>query len=227
MENQNPTAYYFHSGKSGSIASINDGVLSSEKPEVLDAVDKYAIDYSTTNGKTTRWYATAGLPFELPDRRAQDEKGLTYTSSALSSKIEVTGHPVMHLWVSSNTLDVDVFVYLEDVDGSGFSHYVTEGMLRASHRANSYPPYAYAGLPYHSGNTGDVKPLKPGEPVKLAFDLLATSYVFKAGHRIRITVTGADKDNFYTPERLIPPTMSVYRSKRLASYVMLPVIPQN
>jgi hypothetical protein len=32
------------------------------------------------------------------------------------------------------------------------------------------------------------------EPVELVFDLLPTSYVFDAGHRIRVTITCADKD---------------------------------
>jgi putative CocE/NonD family hydrolase len=227
LENQNPSVFYFRAGKSGSVASINDGLLSGEKSETLDAADNYTIDYSTTTGKKTCWYATAGLPFELPDRKPQDEKGLTYTSAALSSKLEVTGHPVVQLWVSCNTSDVDVFAYLEDVDANGFSHYVTEGRLRALHRAQSHPPYAFAGLPYHSGNVGDVKVLKPGVTAKLAFDLLATSYVFKAGHRIRIAIMGADMDNFHTPERVIPPVLSVYRNKSLASNVVLPVIPQK
>lgn len=220
---QRPNAYYLREGKSGSIKSVNDGILSPEKPSRMDVFDQYQVDYSTTTGKKSRWYATAGLPFEMPDRTPQDKKALTYTTEPLDGDLEVTGNPVVNLWISASTADVDVFVYLEDVDVNGFSHYVTEGKIRASMRAVSYPPYAFMGLPFHRCNAEDVDYLEPGEPVKLSFALLATSYVFRAGHRIRITITGADKDNFYTPERPIPPTINLFRSKSMPSHVILPI----
>ena len=225
LAKQKATKYYFRSGKSGTVNSVNDGVLSLKKPKKIKASDQYRVDYLTTTGKSNRWYATAGMPFKMSDRKLQDEKGLTYTSSSLASDLEVTGHPVMHLWISSRVSDNDFFAYLEDVDKNGVSHYISEGRIRVSHRAVSYPPYAFAGLPFHRGNAEDVKPLNPGEQAELVFDILATSYVFRAGHRIRVTVTGADSDNFYTPKRVIPPSVTVYRNKTRASHIVLPVIP--
>jgi putative CocE/NonD family hydrolase len=151
-------------------------------------------------------------------------KGLTYTTDPLESPLEVTGHPVIHLWVNSSANDGDFFVYLTDVSSDDLSMYVTEGKLRASHRALSAAPYDNFGLPYHPSNEADIADL-PGEPVELVFDLLPTSYVFDAGHRIRVTITGADKDNLSTPVLDPPPTVSVYRDAEHASYIELPVIP--
>lgn len=34
---------------------------------------------------------------------------------------------------------------------------------------------------------------RKGQPVELAFDLFPTSNLFEAGHRIRVTVTGAER----------------------------------
>ncbi len=44
---------------------------------------------------------------------------------------EITGHPILHLFVSSTAPDGDFFVYLEDVDENGEALLVTEGQLRA------------------------------------------------------------------------------------------------
>jgi predicted acyl esterase len=41
----------------------------------------------------------------------------------------------------------------------------------------------------------------PDGPVELVFDLLPTAQQFATGHRIRVTITGADKDSYQTPWR--------------------------
>jgi len=153
-----------------------------------------------------------------------DEKGLTYTTPPLASDVEVTGHPVMHLWVSSTATDGDFFVFLEEIDEDGVSQFVSDGILRASHRATATPPWDHLGLPWHRSYEEDLIDL-PGEPVELVFDLYPTSNIFDEGHRIRLTITCADSDNFETPELSPPPTVSVYRNTEYASYITLPIIP--
>lgn len=224
LPEQNPTKYYFHAGPSGSVESVNDGHLSEERPSGNSGKDDYAVDYTTTSGIATRWDNAVGGGFDYPDMTANDKKGLTYTTEALGEDLEITGHPVVHLWVSSTATDGDFFVYLEEVDGEGVSFYVSEGTLRASHRALNDPHYDNLGLPYHRSHEEDVQELEPGEPAELAFDLQPTSNVFNAGNRIRITITCADKDNAQTPELSPPPTVSVYRNAQYASYISLPVI---
>ena len=81
------------------------------------------------------------------------------------------------------------------------------------------------GLPFHSGLSSDVAPLVPGEIVELVFDLLPTSNLFDAGHRIRITITGADADTYLTVPLNPPPTVSFYRNTAHASFIVLPIIP--
>jgi len=46
--------------------------------------------------------------------------------------------------------DLEVFVYLEEVDGNGNSTYITEGELRASHRNLSQAPFDNFGLPWRN-----------------------------------------------------------------------------
>jgi putative CocE/NonD family hydrolase len=216
--------YYFHGELAGSHRSPRDYSLSVERPQDASGVDEYVVDYSTTTGKGSRWANGYGRAFGYGDLTPNDEKGLTYTTPPIVSPIEVTGHPVAHVWVASKAKDLDVFVYLEEIDRSGISQYVTEGNLRASHRALGKPADNLLNLPYHRSFAEDIKPLTD-EPVELVFDLFPTSNVFDAGNRIRITITGADKDNFETPELQPPPVLGILRNSNHASYVSLPVIP--
>lgn len=156
--------------------------------------------------------------------RANDEKALTYTTPPLETNVEVTGHPVVYLWLVTDAPDLDVFVYLEEVDGKGNSTYITEGNLRASHRALSAAPYDNLGLPHHSHYECDLEPIPAGEPFELIFDLLSTSYLFQAGNRIRITVAFADADNFDTPVLGPAPTLKLLRNNSFSTYIELPVV---
>jgi len=219
-----PVNYYFHEGPSGSVGSVNDGLLSSEKPKSSSGEDNYTVDYATTTGTETRWDNAVGGGFNYPDMTANDEKSLTFTTPPLDKDVEITGHITAHLWVSSSATDGDFFAYLEEVDSEGKSHYVSEGAMRASHRALHEPPYDNLGLPYHRSFEEDVVELVPGEPVELAFDLHPTSNIFNTGHRIRITITCADKDNAATPELSPPPMVTLYRNKNQASHAVLPVV---
>jgi putative CocE/NonD family hydrolase len=205
------TPYYF----------VNDKGLRTEAPKDEGARDAFTVDYTAAIEGDPRW----GLTRAIPELTTLGAKGLSYTTPPLASTVEVTGHPVVHLWVSSSAPDADFFVYLEEVDAAGKSLYVSEGALRASNRALQNPGYNVLGLPYHRGNQADRKPLTPGEPVELVFDLFPVSNLFDAGHRIRVTITGADKANAVTPEQSPAPELTVYRGQGRASYMELPVIP--
>jgi putative CocE/NonD family hydrolase len=219
---QKLTQFYFAKGKTGSVASTNDGFLRPEPQGHKDASDAYTVDYSTTSGKYSRWYAV-NWPRNYPNMQSNDQRALTYTTPPLESDMEITGHPVVHLWFVTDAPDLDFFVYLEEVDGSK-STYLTEGNLRASHRALSEAPYNNLGLPYHRHYKSDLKPIAAGEPVELVFNLLPTSYLFRAGNRIRISVTCADADNFETPALNPAPKLRLLRDVNHPSLIQLPVV---
>lgn len=86
-------------------------------------------------------------------------------------------------------------------------------------------PETPAEMPWHRSFAADAAPLPRGEPVELAFDLFPTSNLFDAGHRIRVTVTGADKANARTPEQTPPPRLVLLREEGRASHIVLPIIP--
>jgi putative CocE/NonD family hydrolase len=151
--------------------------------------------------------------------------GVSYAGPVLGSDQEVTGYPIADLWIASSGTNANVFAYLEDVAPDGKVSVITEGRLRASLRAENKAPWTMpAGVPWHRAYQEDARPLEPGKPAELHFDMMPTSYVFKAGHRIQITVTGSDHR-----ERLRDinpaPTITVYADKDHPSGVTLPFIP--
>ena len=213
LPEQRMTPYYLDAG----------GVLSESKPS-SGGTESYPVDYTTSSGEKTRWLAMTGEPSVYEDRAGEDEKCLTFTTEPLEEDLEVTGHPVLHLFVSSSASDGDFFAYLEDMDAEGHAQYKSEGQLRASLRKLGTRPWK-PELPYHPCNQADVQPLAPGETVDLVFDLFPISHLFKEGHRIRVSLAGADADNFRTPKLSPPPVWTVYWGGSSASYIDLPVIP--
>lgn len=151
---------------------------------------------------------------------AAPQGGLAYETAPLPADLEVTGHPEMRLWIASPAAgDADVLARIEDVapDGTARSYQML-GRLRASHRALGQAPYDAIGLPWPSHVSTDARLLPPGEPVELAFELLPMSYIFKAGHKLRLTVS------FTSPDGTAGAPVQVLRGGPHASRLVLPVV---
>lgn len=223
LKDRDLARFYFGAGQTDGSSSVNQGMLASTPPSTANGFDRYTVDYSTTTGKKARWTAV-NWAHEYPDMRTNDAKALTYTSPPLKAGVQVVGHSLVHVWLTSRAPDLDVFAYLEQVDGKGSSTYITEGILRASHRARSQAPYDYLGLPYHNHYQTQIKPSLADEPIELVFDLLPTAYQFSVGSRIRVTIAFADADNFETPVLHPAPELQLLRDSDHPSSIQLPII---
>ncbi|MGH8238298.1 MAG: CocE/NonD family hydrolase [Steroidobacteraceae bacterium] len=199
-ENSRLTVRYFAAGRSGSVSSQNDGLLARDVPPATHA-DEYAVRLDTSTGMNTRWRNTVSFSHTMsyPDMTANDLKSLTYTTPALESDTRAVGSPVVTMYISTAARDADLYALLEEVDAKGRSHYVSEGLLRASHRALASAPWDNLGLPWHRSFAADLQPLRPGEVVELRFDMHPVAHLFNRGHRMRITVMGADAGNTEAP----------------------------
>jgi putative CocE/NonD family hydrolase len=220
---KSPEMVYYFGGRGGNgKASTNDGTLLSSPPVTPKAFDLHTVDYTTTTGKRARWTAVEEV-HNYPNMRFNDAKALTYTTPPLEKVVQIIGHPVLHIWLSSNAPELDVFAYLEEVDQNSNSTYITEGNLRASHRALGRAPFENFGLPFHTHFKSDQQPIPTGEPVELVFDLLPTAYRFEKGKQIRITIAFADSDNFETPIIDPPPNLCLLRETNHPSFIQFPV----
>jgi putative CocE/NonD family hydrolase len=214
--------YYFSEGKSGSVNSMNDGLLLMENADDHKGEDFYPVDYTTTVGEF-KGPRCPNRGLEDPDMHSNDAKGLTYTTPLLQEDITVIGHPVVTIYVKSSASDGNFYAYLEEVDADGYSHYITDGLLRASHRAETAPPFDNMGLPWHRHYKEDAVPITPGEIVELRFDMMPTANVFNKGHRIRVTITCANAgwDELLAEN---PTTITLMRNSRYPSRIALPIM---
>ena len=80
-----------------------NNLLSRSAPAARDERDEYRVDYTAGTGDHSRWRTQAAIDAAVryPDRQRQDEKLLVYTSPPLDRSIEVTGHALVTLFVSS------------------------------------------------------------------------------------------------------------------------------
>ncbi len=205
-----------------------DGLLSRARPESPGA-DRYEVDFTHTTGTRNRWATNNGAgDVVYPDRAEADAKLLTYTSAPLDRDLEVTGTPVLTLRLASSHEDGAVFAYLEDVTPDGRVLYIGEGQIRLLHRkvSEARPPFVDPG-PYHSFRRADAAPMTPGQVEEVVFSMLPTSVLFRAGHRIRIAIGGADGDTFARIPSEGDPSWTVERGPSAPSFVTLPVAPRD
>lgn len=221
------TKFYFGTGKSGSIKSLNDGTLSTKAPAKTAEPQSYV--YDPMNPTPTRGGSTLYLfPFgpdgspgaAAEDQRPVDVKSLTYTSSPLDKDMEVTGPVKALIYAASSAVDTDWVVRVSDVAPDGTSINIVDGIQRARFRESGVHPTL----------------IEPGKIYAYEVDLWATSHVFKAGHSIRVTVNSSSFPRWSRnmnvaaqPElatEWVKATNAIYLDPEHPSHVTLPVIPR-
>lgn len=153
-------------------------------------------------------------------RGVRKQPMVTFVTEPMTEDVEITGHIILKLWVSSETDDMDIFAYLRNMAPDGTVETATRGILKVSHRkldAELSTPYR----PYHTHD--EEQKLEPGEVVPIEVEIWATSMVFKKGHRIRLDVQPHDGDHYFAAYKL--KNNSIYVGGDRASYMQLPLIP--
>jgi putative CocE/NonD family hydrolase len=103
-------------------------------------------------------------------RRESRADVLTYTSSPLGSDLTIAGPVNAEIWVRCSISCHDVFVRLCDVNGSGRSYNICDGIMRLS-----------------PDNTDP----QPDGTIRVRIALWPTAFTFERGHRIRVQVSAA------------------------------------
>ncbi len=186
------------------------GGLSKQKDADL-SIDTIRVDHAFGSGEQTRWKAVNGKvksPYTYSDWTERSKNLPHFLCAPFTTAVEMTGHPLIELNVSASAADGSIIVYLEDVAPDGRVFHVTEGVLRLSHHAEYAGAQIYAdATPNRTHLREHHSPLKNAEFVRIRLDLLPVSYLFQAGHSLRISVAGSDKDHF---ELLNPEGYSLY-----------------
>jgi putative CocE/NonD family hydrolase len=210
-----PTRYYLHAG----------GALSAEAPghEAPETYFYDPADPAPTRGGATLMAGHAVNRNAGPrDQRPLETRPdvLVYTSEPLAEPLEVTGPLTVELYASSSAEDTDWVARLIDVQPDGYAALLAEGILRARYRDGTAEP-AF---------------LEPGRVYRFEIDLVATSNVFRAGHRLRVHATSssfprfAPNPNLRVDNPYLDPTppqvarQTIYHGAGYPSCIVLPVV---
>ncbi|MBM3187420.1 MAG: CocE/NonD family hydrolase [Chloroflexi bacterium] len=216
--------WYLHSdGRAGSIG----GTLSPEKPG-QEPSDSYLYDprnpTPTIGGPTFLPGLAVGANSGPRDQRPTEARAdvLVFTSVPLREPVEVTGPLAAVLYAMTSAPDTDWVVRLCDVFPDGASRILAEGILRARFREGCEQP----------------RLISPGKVYGYRINLVATSNVFQAGHRIRVDVTSSSFPRFDRnpntgnplgtdgPEGLRPALQTILHDAAHPSHIVLPIIPR-
>ena len=166
---------------------------------------------------------TGGNPTVLQPCHPQ-RGAASWAMAPLKTDMEVTGHPLLDVWVASSTPEANLFAYLEDVAPDGTITALTDARQQLSTRKEQTPAWRNLGLSWHRAFAEDHEPLKFGEPVRLRVDFLPVSYVFKAGHRIQVTVAATDYRERARNQPAQPPVLTIVSDAQRRSSLSLPAV---
>jgi putative CocE/NonD family hydrolase len=223
LERTQYTKFYLQEGKSESINSLNDGVLSTEEPKKNEEPDQYTYDPSnptpTVGGNLSG--TTPGSKRGPLDQQHIEEGVLTYTTEVLEEDTEVTGPIEVNLWASSSAKDTDFAVKLTEVHPDGRSIIIQDSIIRARYRESREQETL----------------LEPGEIYEFTINLGTTSNVFNKGHRIRVDVSSSNHPRFDnnpntgnkwgTDSEIIIAENTIYHDREHPSHIVLPIIPKK
>lgn len=235
-ENEARTKLYLSSSASGTVASVNDGTLSLNKPNEDSSVKYQVRDdicvFKDENGSSL--YNRSELFWEGNMEEEVDKKGLTFTSAPLFPIYlnEMAGCVSVDIWLSCTSKDIDLVVYLEEVLPNGTSHYIKDGVMRASHRTSgSNPAWEKMGATWHTSMSEDVdKCLKEGlnNPTHIQFAIDPIAYHFSPNSRIRFTVTCANSAAYqHNMYKAGLPELTLYTGGEYASFISIPFLEQS
>jgi putative CocE/NonD family hydrolase len=215
------TPWYLHPG----------GALSPSPPSEGAEPSRYTHDPADpvpTVGGATLMPARAGDTTWLPgprDQRPVEARPdvLTFTSDKLTDALEVTGPVTVTLYAATSATDTDFTAKLVDVHPDGRALNVVDGIVRARYR----------------DGTGRPSPITPGQIHEYRIDLVATSQVFKPGHRLRVEIASSNFPCFDrnpgngalaatgTAEDFVVAEQSIFHDRDHPSHITLPVIPRR
>ncbi|MBI2799468.1 MAG: CocE/NonD family hydrolase [Gammaproteobacteria bacterium] len=183
-------------------------------------------------------------------------RGVTWNSPALTVETELTGPMAATLYLSSSTVDADLFLTVQafapdnrEVCFQGTVDPKTplaQGWLRASHRKLD-PARSLPWRPYHTHD--DKQPLTPGVIYEVQIEIWPQCIVLPRGFQLALNIAGQDFDRpgpaveAYVPSRGSGPflhddprdrppavfggTTTLYSGPKHRAYLLLPIIPKR
>ena len=176
--------------------------LSLEPAETTTHTLVYKPSVGLEGGGPTMWWGSI-----TTDQQPMDDDSLVYDSEPLDAPIEILGRPIAKLNVSADATRANWVVRISDVAPDGQVTQVAGAAFNGTHRFSAREP----------------EDVVPGEVFGLEINLHFTSWVFPAGHRIRVAISNSQWPMLWPSS--IPMTSTLAIGTETGSRVLLPVVP--
>ncbi len=210
------TSFYLHSR--GRAMTAEGGELSREAP-AEEAPDVFSYDPDVP---LVYWLSRSlwDAASELDDRRPVESRPdvLVYSTSPLTTDLEVVGPLSVTLYASSSAPATDFTAALVDVFPDGYAQLVQEGIARVT-----------------GADDGDALRDDDGLAREIVVGLCATGHLFAAGHSLRLEVSSSNFGRYDrnlntghapgTDAQRAVARQTIYHDRRRPSHLTLPVVP--
>jgi uncharacterized protein len=212
---------------------LGDDRTLSDAPPAEAGTDSFTWDKTTrepTNftgntGSGDLWTATPSYDWEQVD----EANAASYLTDPLAEDVGMVGAGALEAWVKSPVPDVDLQVTVTEVRPDGKETYVQSGWLRASRRQLD-PEQSTELEPIPTFKASDRQDMPVDEFEPLTVPLYYQGHVYRAGSRIRVTITAPSGDQpVWSFAETVPeagtPEIEIAHSEDMPSRLILPEIP--
>jgi hypothetical protein len=158
---------------------------------------------------------------------------VSYVTPPLGANRVVVGSGSVNLWVRSSAPDVDLLATISEVRPDGNETFVQNGYIRASERKlstdsnNMFKRPSTALEPVPTFRPADAAPMPAGTYVKVVVPLYYQGHAYRAGSRVRVTISAPNGTQpIWSFDQTAPGgNVAIAFSTAMPSSLMLPVVP--
>jgi uncharacterized protein len=209
----------------------DEGALSDRPPDNAKP-DSFKWDRSRplTNFKGDTGAGPGGLWTATPNYdwvQSKPGRAVSYLTSRLSNNTTVIGGGAVQAWVRSSTPNVDLQATVTEVRPDGKEVFVQNGWVRANKRKLD-PDKSTQLEPVLSLKQDDVSQLPQDQFVEVTIPLYYQGHAYRAGSRIRVTITAPNGDqpiwSFSETDPSGTATVDIAHTAEMPSRLLLPVV---
>jgi predicted acyl esterase len=213
-----------------------------EQPAAAEGVDSYTsdasatplTDYSTNAGPGGLWGDAAQWEWNWVQPTATS--AVSYVSAPLGADTTAIGGGAVNLWVKSSTPDVDLQATVSEVRPDSNETFVQNGWIRASERKlattadNMFKQSPTPLEPIPTFLASDLQPVPADEFVPVTIPLYFQGHVYRAGSRIRVTISAPNGTQpvwsfSHTQPENTTANVSIGFGPAMPANVTLPIVP--
>jgi predicted acyl esterase len=229
-------AQSFYLASSGRLVSSVTKVKRIEKFTVNPRAGA-AVNYVGANGTGTGtgglWGNASQWTWDWQQRKPGT--AVSYLTPALTTDTTVLGAGAVYAWVRSSAPTEDLMATITEVAPGGKETYVQSGYLRTDERRlatggnNVLKQRSTLLEPVISLLKKDVTPMPSNRFVRVAIPLYYEGHAYRAGSRIRVTISAVNGDQpiwaFAYAQPSGPATVAIAHSPAMPSRLVLPIVP--